>query len=126
MSVSVLVIDDDEDLRETVCAVLEDAGFATASAGDGEQGLAYLRTYPPPDVILLDLSMPIMDGRAFRETQRADPALSTIPVLVFSAAASLDEKVKGLDVSGVIKKPIAIRELVEIVRATASRATTSA
>ena len=114
----VLVIDDDDELRETVREVLEDQGFATAGAADGEQGLAYLRESPRPDVILLDLSMPVMDGATFRQLQRADPALASIPVIVFSAAAGLDEKVRELGVDAVIKKPISLAKLVACVTAT--------
>jgi CheY-like chemotaxis protein len=118
----VLVIDDDDELRETVREVLEDQGFTTAGAADGEQGLAYLRQSPRPDVILLDLSMPVMDGATFRQLQRADPALADIPVILFSAAAGLDEKVRELGVDAVIKKPISLAQLVACVSSTATSA----
>src|SRR5690606_32095531 len=100
----VLVVDDDRELRETVRDILEGEGFTTATAADGEEALAYLRAAAAPDLILLDLSMPIMDGVTFREEQRKDPSLATIPVVVFSAAASVADRVRDLEVDGVLKK----------------------
>ena len=109
---SVLVVDDDDELRETVRALLEYEGFATAGASNGEEALAYLRASPAPALILLDLSMPIMDGITFREEQRADPVIAAIPVVVCSAAASIADKVRDLDVDGVLKKPVKLAQLI--------------
>lgn len=108
----VLVVDDDRELRETVRDILEGEGFTTATAADGEEALAYLRAAAAPDLILLDLSMPIMDGVTFREEQRKDPSLATIPVVVFSAAASVADRVRDLEVDGVLKKPIKLDQLI--------------
>ena len=115
MTASVLVVDDDDDLRETICDVLSDEGIEFASAANGEEALAYLRSAPLPSMILLDLSMPVMDGVTFREIQRADPALAGIPVVVFSAAASVAEKVRDLGVDMVLKKPLKLDQLLAIV-----------
>ena len=57
----ILVVDDDEDLREVICGVLEDAGYEAASAGNGREALDFLRSSPPPCLVLLDLMMPVMD-----------------------------------------------------------------
>ena len=110
----VLVVDDDDDLRETICDVLEDDGFAAASAANGKEALDYLRSSPRPAMILLDLSMPVMDGVTFRELQRSDPAFAEIPVVVFSAAASLAEKCRDLGVE-VLKKPLKLEQLLAVV-----------
>ena len=112
----VLVVDDDRELRETVHEILEDEGFAVATATNGEEALAYLRSSPTPHVILLDLSMPVMDGITFREEQQKDPSIAAIPVVVFSAASSVAEKVRGLNVSAVLRKPLKIEQLVGAVR----------
>jgi CheY-like chemotaxis protein len=114
--IDVLVVDDDHDLRETVRDVLELDGRQVATASNGEEALAYLRAGPAPRMILLDLSMPVMDGATFRLEQRADPVLSSIPVVVFSAAASLADKVRDLDFDGVLKKPLEIETLLATVR----------
>jgi CheY-like chemotaxis protein len=116
-AVDVLVVDDDHDLRETVRDVLELEGRNVATAGNGEEALAYLRSSAPaPRMILLDLSMPVMDGATFRREQRVDPALSAIPVVAFSAAASLADKVRDLDFAAVLKKPLQIQTLLATVR----------
>ena len=119
----VLVVDDDIDLRETVRDILELDGLRVATANNGAEALAYMRANELPAVILLDLSMPVMDGAAFRTEQRADPALSAIPVIAFSAAASLAEKVRGLDFAAVLKKPVKLDSLLATVRELSSRAT---
>lgn len=113
---SILVVDDDRELRETVHEVLEFEGFAVATATNGAEALAYLRsTAPSPRVILLDLSMPVMDGVTFREEQCKDPALAAIPVIVFSAAGSLIEKVRAMRVDAVLKKPLRLDQLLDAV-----------
>jgi CheY-like chemotaxis protein len=115
MTPCVLVVDDDDDLRETICDVLADEGILFASAANGEEALAYLRSSPSPSMILLDLTMPVMDGITFREIQRADPVLAGIPVVVFSAAASVAEKVRELGVDLVLKKPLKLDQLLAVV-----------
>ncbi|MDQ3364532.1 MAG: response regulator [Myxococcota bacterium] len=114
--VSVLVVDDDRELRETVHEVLEFEGFVVATATNGVEALAYLRAAPrSPHVILLDLSMPVMDGMTFREEQRKDPALAAIPVIVFSAAGTLADKVRAMHVDAVLKKPLRLDQLLDAV-----------
>lgn len=108
---SILVVDDDNELRETVRDLLADEGYTTAGAANGEEALAYLRTEARPSLILLDLSMPVMDGIAFRQAQRADATLSSIPVVIFSAAAQVAEKVRDLGVAAVLAKPIKLEQL---------------
>src|SRR5690349_16993945 len=88
----VLVVDDDADIRETVSLILEDEGYEVQSAQDGAAALGVLRAGPLPDVILLDLMMPVMNGWQFREQQTRDPRLAAIPVVVLSADSSLRDK----------------------------------
>ena len=111
MSVDVLVVDDDRELRETVCALLDYEGFTTAAARNGEEALEYLHTSSAPRVILLDLSMPVMDGVEFRERQCAEPEIAGIPVIAFSAAASLPDKLRNLEVDAILKKPVKLAQL---------------
>lgn len=82
----VLVIDDDDDLREGVVGVIESAGYPAAGARTGREAFALLRGGAlRPAVILLDLMMPGMTGWQFRAEQMADPELASIPVIFVSA-----------------------------------------
>lgn len=108
----VLLVDDDEDIREALRAILEDEGFAVRVAVDGSDALASLRSGLRPDVILLDLMMPVMSGWQFRSAQRQDPALAAIPVVVLSA---VHEQPDDLSVVASLRKPIDIDRLLEVV-----------
>jgi CheY-like chemotaxis protein len=100
----VLVVEDDAATREALVATLRRRG-CTAAAGNGQEALDYLRCHPPPDLILLDLLMPVMDGYAFRRAQRSDPALASVPVVVLTAAES-GEQAHGLGEVGYVQKPV--------------------
>src|SRR6266478_285957 len=78
----VLVVEDDEGLREMMAQLLTLEGFQTASVANGQEALAYLHARSRPEVILLDLMMPVIDGWEFRRHQQADPALAGVPVIV--------------------------------------------
>jgi CheY-like chemotaxis protein len=83
---TVLVVDDDELVRESLSLALELEGYATVLAAHGIDALIALRTGTRPDLILLDLEMPVMPGWEFRERQLADPAFRDIPVVVVSSS----------------------------------------
>jgi CheY-like chemotaxis protein len=80
---TILVIHDD--IREALATVLDEAGFRVMTAANGREALERLREDPQPDVVLLDLMMPEMDGYQFRAEQQRDPALRAIPTLIFSS-----------------------------------------
>lgn len=112
----VLVVDDDTEIRETIIDVLEDAGYEAVGVSDGQQALNQLRS--PQDrwcVVLLDLMMPHMDGRAFRAEQLQDPTLSPIPVVIVSARTDVAKTAEELAVAAHMTKPIRLRDLVQIV-----------
>jgi CheY-like chemotaxis protein len=116
MSHRVLVVDDDPDIRETVIEVLEEHGHAAVGAANGNEALVHLRaSSDQPCLILLDLMMPVMDGRAFREEQMKDPALSPIPVVVISAFRDVLETASQMNVAAHMKKPISLADLVSLV-----------
>src|SRR6185436_19724926 len=93
----VLVVEDDEGLRDMMAQLLTLEGFQTATVANGQEALAYLHTSSRPEVILLDLMMPVMDGWEFRRHQQADPDLAGVPVIVLSA---LDQvRAAGVDAS---------------------------
>src|SRR5438128_8871587 len=81
----VLIVEDDADLRDMMAQLLTIEGFSATTVANGREALDYLTRGDRPDVILLDLMMPVMDGWEFRRTQLADPALADVPVIVLSA-----------------------------------------
>jgi CheY-like chemotaxis protein len=84
---TVMVVEDDVATRELLMQVLTFEGFTAVGARDGREALRHLREeHVTPEVILLDLMMPVMDGWHFRAEQLKDPALARIPVVVMSAA----------------------------------------
>lgn len=102
----VMVVEDDDDIRETLEQVLDDHDIPVMSAANGAIALAQLRAVAePPCVILLDMMMPVMDGREFRTRQQADPALAHIPVVVVSAHVTGDRAAAEMQADGYLKKP---------------------
>jgi CheY-like chemotaxis protein len=104
--VRVLVVDDEPDLREAMCNLLESAGHAVTSASNGREALEWLKSSSgSPCLILLDLSMPVMDGWEFRQVQLGDETLAAIPVLVITADGNAPEKAARLAAQGFLRKP---------------------
>ena len=112
----ILVVDDDRDLRDSVTEALEDMGYSVAAANDGAQGLAYLRGVQLPDLILLDLQMPNMDGVRFREEQLKSAEIADIPVAVMTADPDGKKKVASLNIAGFLRKPLQIPSLLELIQ----------
>jgi CheY-like chemotaxis protein len=86
MNHTVLVVDDDDNLRETICDMLVGEGYKALAACNGQEALSVLRANAPPCLILLDLMMPVMNGWEFLDAQIKDPVLALIPVVVLSAS----------------------------------------
>lgn len=109
----VLVVEDNLDIRGTVELILEAEGFHVLVASNGADALELLRAAPKlPAVILLDLMMPVMDGYAFRQVQRKDPKLSSIPIVVLTADGHAESKAAELGAAGFLQKPVDLDELV--------------
>lgn len=111
----VLIVDDDVDICNSVSDALEHEGYPVEIRHDGVQALAYLRDGARPRLILLDILMPVMDGRAFRKVQREDPALSSIPVIPFSAHLEPGDA-EAMATPYFIRKPIRLETLLATVR----------
>ena len=111
----VLIVEDDADLREMMAQLLSLEGFQTRTASNGRDALDYMhQSGDRPDLILLDLMMPVMDGWEFRRHQEQDPAISRIPVVVLSA---LDPSRAGdLHADAFLKKPLDFDRLLDLVR----------
>jgi CheY-like chemotaxis protein len=110
----VLIVEDDADLREMMAQLLSLEGFRTEAAANGRDALRYLARGDRPDVILLDLMMPVMDGWEFRRRQVQDPSISGVPVVVLSAL----DPARAADLGGTafLKKPLDFDRLLELVR----------
>jgi two-component system, OmpR family, KDP operon response regulator KdpE len=110
--VSALVIDDDPDARELLSAIATKVGYTIATAQNGRDGLALLHTICP-DVIFVDLRMPIMSGAEFREAQRRNRAWLSIPTIVMTGTS--DEPLLDLAIEQTLRKPVRASELLAII-----------
>ncbi len=109
----ILLVEDDYHIREAVNGVLEDAGYDVIQAENGRAALERLQAGSRPDLILLDLRMPVMDGWEFRAAQKNDPNLAIIPVLAVSADGSA--KAEAIAADGYLRKPLSTPTLLETV-----------
>jgi len=112
---SVLVVEDEAMVREVLAEALNLEGFDVKSAADGRDALAVLERWRP-EVILMDVNMPRMDGWAFREELRRRPDLADIPVIVLSAALWDRDRLASLDAVEFMPKPCDLDALVGAVR----------
>lgn len=118
---SVLVIDDDEDIRETISQALELEGYTVHSAIHGQDGLKVLESLDIqdyPGMIILDLMMPVMDGSQFLEfvhTNKKD-SFAKIPIVLASAKGNHGDHVHAKLASEVMKKPLDLDELYAVVK----------
>ena len=100
----VLVVDDDTSIQGFLAEALADEGYSVRTAGNGREALALVQTWRP-DLILLDLMMPDMDGWGFRAQQRTLPGIADVPVIVLSATRDLPAKAAALEPARVFAKP---------------------
>jgi PAS domain S-box-containing protein len=117
-SKTVLLVEDDPEIRECIEDLLRGEGYEVVSASNGQEALHRLnapQSPTEPDVIVLDLMMPVMDGARFRDEQRKNPLLAHIPVLVVSGDGTSSDKAAAMDAAGCLKKPVDIDELLRMV-----------
>jgi CheY-like chemotaxis protein len=112
---TVLVVDDDRDIRDALSDVLSDESYTVVCAADGEEGMARLRAEPPPAVILLDWMMPRCDGGCFLRQQRADPSVASIPVVLLTADPRALAHSAENGVQARLSKPVSLDELLAVV-----------
>jgi DNA-binding response OmpR family regulator len=113
----ILLVDDDNELRESIAEGLEEAGFAVIRATDGNDALGHLRYNSLPSLVLLDLMMPGMNGWQLCEVMHADPLLAEIPIVALTATASMDpESLHLADVADWVAKPFDLNEVLEVIR----------
>lgn len=112
-SPTLLLIEDEPDIRDSLREILESEGYAVHTAANGAEGLRALEAMPAPSLILLDLLMPVMNGTEFLAEQQRRPSLSAIPVVVLSADSNLRT---GNRVHSHVRKPIDLTELLLLVK----------
>ncbi|MFZ1120114.1 MAG: response regulator [Candidatus Binataceae bacterium] len=118
---TVLVVDDNTDAVEALAQILEYEGYAVATAYDGREALDYLGGHPPPDLIVLDLMMPVMNGWELRAELAKLPAFAKVPIVVMTALAEAAE----IEADAIVAKPIDLKRLLLIMdRLLARRADT--
>lgn len=110
-----LIVDDDEDIREVAKLLLEIEGYRVATAADGAEALTQINTSERPALILLDLMMPRMDGEQFIRALRASP-MANIPVVIMSGQNAADDKAKELSAADCLTKPTDLEHLLRTVR----------
>jgi CheY-like chemotaxis protein len=111
----VLVVDDDAEIRQVLTQCLELDGYHVSLACNGQEALEFLKAGPVPDMILLDLMMPVMDGRHFRVEQRKDPALAAIPTVILSAEPQTRHWALLMGAAGYLEKPVGLESLLATV-----------
>src|SRR5690348_4685219 len=113
----IFVVEDEEMIRESIVEFLGEQGYDAVGAADGQEALDKLDgAHPRPCLILLDLMMPVMDGRSFREHQLQIPELAQIPVVVFSAYQDVAKTAIDLHAVGHLAKPLRLPDLLRTVR----------
>ena len=116
VSRTLLLVEDDDDMREDLATILGYEGYRVSTAADGQQALDELKGGLKPTLILLDLMMPRMNGWQFRMAQRADPDLDPIPVVVLSGSSDLVRQAEELGAVGYLAKPIDLGKLLGILK----------
>ena len=109
----ILLVEDDLGIRQALCGILEEEGYDVALADNGRAALDILRAGAAPDVIVLDLRMPVMDGWEFRAAQKNDPALASIPVIAVSADGS--GKAAAIAAHAYLRKPLSTTNLLDTI-----------
>jgi CheY-like chemotaxis protein len=110
----VLVVEDDDDLRDAIVDLLVGRGYEVRPVGDGRQGLDLLRSWRP-DLVVTDLFLPGLDGPGLRAAQLAAPELAAIPLIVISGSAHPHEEADRLRPAAFVPKPFRAEALLAAV-----------
>jgi CheY-like chemotaxis protein len=111
----ILIVDDEDDTAHAVSELLAGHGFNVDHAANGLAGLEYLREHGRPSMILLDCSMPFMNGCQMMQALQAEPEWRNIPVVLFTADPDARNRALELRASGYLKKPCAAFDLLNMV-----------
>jgi DNA-binding response OmpR family regulator len=113
----ILIIDDEREAQELLCEILKFEGYQTFTAADGIAGLESVKSVKP-DLILLDILMPQMDGLLVQEKIRENPETAGIPIIFITAKSSVDSAHRAVSsgASGYIEKPFEVKRLLAKIR----------
>lgn len=111
-STTVLVVDDDAEIRQAIAEVLDDEGYAVLLAANGKEALDLIAAGQRPDVILLDVMMPVMDGWHFLSARLKHPDLIEVPIIIISAGQEAEREARKVGVFEVAKKPLHVDDLI--------------
>ena len=116
MQRSVVVVDDDADIRGAILEILEGEGLEAFGVADGQEALDYIRQQSGRvGLVLLDARMPGLDGESFLRIRVQDPAVRDTPVIVFTADRDLEPVIQAFPLTSYLRKPCALKELLEVV-----------
>jgi CheY-like chemotaxis protein len=107
----VLVIDDDVEIRQALTDILEDEDYTVVAAANGKEALEIVARGPVPDVILLDVMMPVMDGWHFLSARLNHPRLVEVPIIIISAGNEAETEARKVGAYRVLKKPLHLDDL---------------
>lgn len=114
---TVLLVEDDPDIREGIATILSLSGFNVLTARDGQDALDQLTDLPTkPDLILLDIAMPVKDGLQFRKEQEMDCEIASVPVVIMTAHNHPEAMRFEVGAKDVLQKPFTIDTMIEVVR----------
>lgn len=109
---SILIVEDNIDIRSTLVEILNMEGHHTVEAGNGAVALQYIRNNPRPSMVLLDMMMPVMNGRQFLDAFKKEPGNALVPVIIISAISDRVDTTGAIECIG---KPMDIADLLNVV-----------
>jgi CheY-like chemotaxis protein len=112
----ILVVEDEPELRDVLRVALESDGYDVSVVGNGRDAIQHLRSTANTCLIVLDLLLPIMDGKRFRSVQLRDRSLACIPVIVMSGGVEAGREARELGATAFVRKPVDVDELRAAVR----------
>jgi CheY-like chemotaxis protein len=115
MTDTILIVEDDLDLRQDLAFLIENQGHEVTTAANGREALEKLAANGRPCMILLDLMMPVMDGWQLRSELLKDPKLRDVPVVLLSGIADIQDEVRSLKAEDYVTKPIDLEKLYRLV-----------
>jgi CheY-like chemotaxis protein len=121
----VLVVDDDMEIRQALTDILQDEDYDVRAAANGREALEMVERGPCPDVILLDVMMPVMDGWHFLSARLAHPRLVEVPIIIISAGMEAEREAHKVGVFEVARKPLHVDDLVRRIEDCRRRAQTT-
>jgi len=110
---TILIVEDDDTTRQALGSALQDAGYTAVPVEDGRQALDWLWTHPAPDLILLDMMMPVLDGWLFLQLLKQQGPTIPTPIIIATAAAVSRELVRAHGCAGLVQKPIETAHLLQ-------------